>query len=109
MEIKEFIDKQKIELPQTTAEPQEAQSVEYSEKKLAEVFKLIKDVSANNGYTAIAQKTKVARHIVKQMHIEYMNKIGELSAQKALEKAEAKEKEALKNTKETEETNSIKE
>lgn len=88
MEIKEFIDKQKIELPQTTAEPQEVQPVEYSEEKLAEVFELIKDVSANNGYTAIAQKTKVARHVVKQMHIEYMNKIGELAQAKQAEQTE---------------------
>lgn len=92
MDINEFLENQTIEIPQEmVVEPQESQPEDYTEEQLAEVFELIKDVQKNNGYTAIARKTKVAKHVVKQMHIEYMQKVAEKLAQQAMEKMQEEE------------------
>jgi len=88
MELQTFIDKQKIVLP-TAEVPEEIVPVVYTEAKLAEVYAKIKNVPANNGFTAIAMSTKVDKATVKKLHSLYLKKIGELQAVALAEKIEA--------------------
>ena len=89
MDIKTFIESQKITLAPEQETPTVEEKKDYDEAKLAEAYKLIQSVSKNNGFTAIAMKTKLPRHAVKELHREYLAKYAELESARIAEKIEA--------------------
>ncbi len=54
----------------TTSEPKEP-----TKTQLQEAFELLKNVQANNGFTAIAMKTKVPRHLIMELHKKMTEKV----------------------------------